>query len=164
MGTSVAIAVALLFVGLLLAFGEVMLPSGGILTILSGAAIVGSVVFAFQGSSGLGAVFIVAAAVLVPMVIVMGFRILPHTKVGKQLILERPAEELSGSGSQDEKLRDLAGQEGIALNVLRPSGTAQIEGRKYDVVTEGTIVEKNARIRVVQVRGDRVVVEPVRNA
>ena len=54
----------------------------------------------------------------------------------------------------------LNGRDGQALTQLRPSGTALIDGRRVDVVTEGGIVERGSSIRVVHVEGNRVVVRP----
>jgi membrane-bound serine protease (ClpP class) len=43
--------------------------------------------------------------------------------------------------------------------MLRPAGTALIEGEKVSVVTEGAFIEQNSRIRVAKVEGYRIVVE-----
>jgi membrane-bound ClpP family serine protease len=56
---------------------------------------------------------------------------------------------------------ELLHQTGTAATVLRPSGTAIINGRRVDVVTEGDLVERGAPIRVVAVEGMRVVVRAV---
>jgi membrane-bound serine protease (ClpP class) len=53
------------------------------------------------------------------------------------------------------------GDQGLALTLLRPSGTAQFDGRPVDVVTEGGLIEKGAYVKVIQVEGFRIVVEPV---
>lgn len=55
---------------------------------------------------------------------------------------------------------ELLEREGMALTNLRPCGTALIDGRRVDVVTEGQMVEKGTSVRVVAVEGLRVVVRP----
>lgn len=50
---------------------------------------------------------------------------------------------------------------GVAITQLRPSGTAFINGKRTDVVTEGALIEQGASIRVVAVEGMRVVVREV---
>ena len=52
--------------------------------------------------------------------------------------------------------------EGEALTMLRPSGMAKFDGKKYSVVTSGELVEKGTVVRVVKVEGSRVVVRPVK--
>ncbi len=53
---------------------------------------------------------------------------------------------------------ELLGKEGIALTILRPSGTAIINNERIDVVTEGGFVDQNAKIKVIKVEGVRIVV------
>lgn len=53
---------------------------------------------------------------------------------------------------------ELIGQRGMALTTLRPSGTALIGGRRVDVVTEGSMIERGMPVKVVAAEGLRVVV------
>lgn len=50
---------------------------------------------------------------------------------------------------------------GVASSQLRPSGTATINGKRVDVVTEGSLLESGTPIKVVKVEGARVVVREV---
>lgn len=56
---------------------------------------------------------------------------------------------------------DLLGREGKTLTPLRPAGTADVAGRRVDVVTEGEFIEAGAWVRIVKVEGPRVVAEKV---
>lgn len=56
---------------------------------------------------------------------------------------------------------ELVNQSGTAFTQLRPAGTALINGRRVDVVTEGQLIERGAPVRVVAVEGMRVVVRAV---
>jgi membrane-bound serine protease (ClpP class) len=51
-----------------------------------------------------------------------------------------------------------AGQTGTAITLLRPSGKAVFDDRRYDVVTRGEFLEKGTPIRVVTAKGARIVV------
>jgi len=51
-----------------------------------------------------------------------------------------------------------AGRKGMAMTLLRPSGIAMIDDRRYDVVTRGEFLEKGTPIRVVTAKGARIVV------
>ena len=51
-----------------------------------------------------------------------------------------------------------AGQTGTAITLLRPSGKADIDGQRYDVVTQGDFVPKGSRIRIASIKGTRIVV------
>ena len=56
---------------------------------------------------------------------------------------------------------DLLNGTGEALTQLRPSGTARINGQRVDVVTEGGLIERGAKLKVVAVEGPRIVVRAV---
>ena len=56
---------------------------------------------------------------------------------------------------------DLEGAEGIAVTDLRPAGAAEIDGRRYDVVSEAPYVESGTRIRVFKHEGYRIVVQAI---
>jgi membrane-bound serine protease (ClpP class) len=53
---------------------------------------------------------------------------------------------------------ELLNQTGSALTNLRPAGTAIINDRRVDVVTEGAMIERGTPVKVVAVEGMRVVV------
>jgi membrane-bound serine protease (ClpP class) len=47
------------------------------------------------------------------------------------------------------------------MSVLRPAGIAMIEGARVDVVSDGEMIEAGARIQVMRVDGNRIVVRRV---
>lgn len=53
----------------------------------------------------------------------------------------------------------VVGATGKALSALRPSGTALIDGKKIEVVTEGEIVEAGAPIEVIQIRQNKIYIK-----
>lgn len=53
---------------------------------------------------------------------------------------------------------ELLHQTGSALTTLRPSGTALISGQRVDVVTEGSMIERDTPVEVIAIEGMRVVV------
>ncbi|HEX6989098.1 MAG TPA: nodulation protein NfeD [Bacillota bacterium] len=54
--------------------------------------------------------------------------------------------------------RELVGRTGRAVTTLRPAGTAVIDGRRWDVVTEGSFIKAGSLVRVIAVEGVRIVV------
>jgi len=81
-----------------------------------------------------------------------------RSSVAKRFVLER---KLDSEGQLRQELADLAGKQGVAVTNLRPAGSAEIDGERYDVVTDGEFVEPGTAVRVLEVEGFRVVVEPV---
>jgi membrane-bound serine protease (ClpP class) len=53
---------------------------------------------------------------------------------------------------------ELLEKTGTALTPLRPAGSAVIDGKRVDVVTEGPMIERGTPVRVIAVEGLRVVV------
>lgn len=50
------------------------------------------------------------------------------------------------------------GQTGTALSLLRPSGKADIGGERYDVITQGDFVPKGSEIKIVKIKGNKIIV------
>ena len=51
--------------------------------------------------------------------------------------------------------------EGIALTTLRPAGSAEFNGQKYDVVADWEYIPKGNKIKVIRVEGIKVVVKGI---
>jgi len=151
----------LLLIGLLLVAGEVFVPSAGLLGFLAVAAVLSSVVLAFF-SRGLeiGVLFMCVTAVAVPITLFLAFRWWPMTPLGKRLLLELHHGDEALPDTR-RKLRTLVGKVGTASSMMLPSGAILIDGVTLDAVSEGMAVEAGQRVRVVDVRGNRVVVRPV---
>jgi len=82
---SVGVVLLLLIVGLALLVAEVMLVSFGVILALAGIALLSAVFVAFQSSVTFGAIIVGTEAVLTPLVLMASFKLLPKTKLGKQL-------------------------------------------------------------------------------
>ncbi|MFN0066991.1 MAG: NfeD family protein, partial [Limisphaerales bacterium] len=90
------------------------------------------------------------------VVLVAGFavwaRYFPESRFGRVFISQGVTGEIRAEKPE------LLHQTGTAFTQLRPSGTALINGQRVDVVTEGSLIEKGAPIKVVAIEGMRVVV------
>jgi membrane-bound serine protease (ClpP class) len=93
------------------------------------------------------------------------YRYLPRIPFFNRALLAPP--EHAGDGDSTVYLRDdtdtranLVGRRGVARTDLRPAGVFEGEdGNRLDVVARGSFVPRGARVRVVEVAGNRVVVE-----
>jgi len=85
---------------------------------------------------------------------------LPKTSIFNKFVLS--VSEKSGGGFSYRSIaKNLIGAEGIALTTLRPAGTAKINGKRVDVVTESEYVEKGKKIKVLAVDGIKVLVKEI---
>ena len=90
-------------------------------------------------------------------------RFLPSVPFFRSLSLEAPGGgSAMASAAQSPALPSAPqpGEAGVAESALRPSGRARIGGEQMDVVTEGGYVDEGTRVRVVEVRGNVIVVRP----
>lgn len=152
---SVGVVLLLLIVGLALLVAEVMLVSFGVILALAGIALLGAVFVAFQSSVTFGAIIVGTEAVLTPLVLMASFKLLPKTKLGKQMILDGTA---GTAAAADPALSALLRKEGVTLTPLRPAGYARIDGRKIDVTTRGEMLDADVPVVVLDVSANRVVV------
>jgi len=88
-------------------------------------------------------------------------KFLPRTQMWNKLILQDNIDGHSGYSSAKSEFRHLLNAEGEALTVLRPSGTALINDKKIDVVTDGDFIDKGSKIKVVEIEGSKIVVTKI---
>ena len=95
-------------------------------------------------------------------------RFLPSIPFANRLML-RPADEVAAEFSDESPvsataspdLSGLLGAVGVAATPLRPAGKVQFGDEFVDVVAEGGYVPPGARVQVVEIEGNRVVVKEV---
>ncbi|MFM8468775.1 MAG: NfeD family protein [Limisphaerales bacterium] len=87
-------------------------------------------------------------------------RVLPRTSLYPALVSQGASAmqtQAAIAATQQQRL----GQVGVALSPLRPGGKAQFGDDILDVVTEGDLIEKGRKVRVIGSSGHEVVVEAV---
>ncbi len=152
-----ATIIVLSVVGLLLVFAEIYVP-GAILGTLGALCLLAAVGASYyEYGFGVGSIMLVGISLLSLASVALGLKIFPATPLGRQLQLETAL----NSPLEKPDYRSLVGQEGVALTSLRPSGKARIGSQRVDVVSQGGLIEKDTRIKVVQVEGARVVVRTI---
>lgn len=90
-------------------------------------------------------------------------RFLPRTTVFHRLVLDDATTREAGYSSSKDQSAWL-GKVGIALSPLYPAGSALIEDTKLDVITRGEYIEVDQSVRVVEVHGNRIIVEAAESA
>lgn len=147
----------LLIAGLILIVAELYLP-GMVVGTIGVICLIASVVLCFRDYGGkLGAVYLAGVVVMCVAVVAFGLKYFPNTPFGRKMVLDTQ----SGNADKSESLAALKGKRGTAHTQLRPAGTALIDGKRVDVVTEGMIVSKGSEVEVVAVDGYRVIVRKV---
>ncbi len=146
--------VALLSLGYVLLLLELFVP-GGILGVLGVLCIGYGCTLAF----GLGTSWGLGAMGLSLTVTGIGLAVFLRSRAARRLVLEGPTD--GGWQAPDAGLRELLGASGTTLSPLRPAGLVDIAGERVDVVADDEFLDAGVRVRVCEVEGNRVVVEPV---
>jgi membrane-bound ClpP family serine protease len=156
MNNAIHVPVFLQLVGILVIIAEIILPSGGILSILATGLFGYSLYLVFTNiSASAGMAFIIADLIIVPILLYFGIKFLAKSPVTLRTKLSRE----DGVTAQSSDQNDYLGSVGLAITDLRPSGVATIDDQRLDVVTRGEYLEKQTAIIVIAVRGNQIVVK-----
>ena len=135
------------------------LPGHG-LPALAGLVLIFIGMFYALGGAQAGAIYSAGGSLLMTLGILTAFFLyLPRSGVWKRL--GQPMRQTASAGyvSSDDYTA-LLGQFGVAVTLLRPSGTVEFDGVRLPVVTEGEFVAPGTSVQVVMVQGSRIVVRP----
>jgi membrane-bound serine protease (ClpP class) len=156
-------------VGLLI-FEVFVTPGFGIAGISGILLIVASIFFSMLGSDPFFdfedvsmAIIQLALAIVAALILIFILaRFLPKTNIFKKFILSVEEKTTEGFTSH-EITKELIGAKGIALTTLRPAGTAEINGKRVDVVTDSEYIENGKPIEVIKVEGLKVLVRELKS-
>jgi membrane-bound ClpP family serine protease len=150
----------LLAASLLLIVVEVFVPSMGVIAIVAAACAVAGVICMFRVSLGWGVASLATVAVLGPMAFGFALKVWPSTPIGRAMLGEPTPEEAEAARQAAMKERDallaLVGAEGKVLTDLRPVGVVEIDGRRYEALSESSLIRAGARVRVTVIEGSRM--------
>jgi len=165
-GTSGWLEVMLFLAGVICVAAEIfVLPGFGVLGLGGGLLVIASIVLASQsfvlpansyqiGQMQRSLLGILGAAGGVTMLALAAHRWLPATPMLRDVLLEPPVE----SDADADAGAALVGAVGATTTRLAPAGKARIAGVVRDVVADADLIEPGVAVRVVEVRGGRIVV------
>jgi membrane-bound serine protease (ClpP class) len=89
------------------------------------------------------------------------FALLPRTRIKSKIVLETAIEATASGGREGEVVQAVvaSGQTGVAESFLRPAGIARFGNKRVDVLSEGDFIEQGAKVEIVRVSGNHVVVK-----
>jgi membrane-bound ClpP family serine protease len=152
--------VAILVAGLIFLIIEMFSPgfgvSGSIGLVLL---VVGILITASTAFEAL--VMFIILLIIVALALMVILRSARKGRLSRTLILNDELNKESGFTGTEE-LEHYVDKEGIALSTLRPAGTAEFDGVKLDVVTDGEYVQIGTRVKIIKVEGRRIVVKSVK--
>ena len=82
-------------------------------------------------------------------------------KLSKSKIILRDTENNAAGYRSNKDMEIFLGKEGVTTTVLRPTGMAEFDGVRLNVVSEGEFVQSGVKVRIVSVEGSRVLVRTI---
>lgn len=157
----VYLAYVLIALGAVLLVAELFVPTGFVLVVIG----------VLSALAGVGLLFVHASletAVTGLLTVCVGgpllggilFSLWPYSPMGRRLLRASQENATVAEMAANVELENLRGKIGRTVSPLRPSGTAEFDGRRIDVITEGLMVERGEWVKCVEVRANKVVVRP----
>ncbi|MDD5728701.1 MAG: NfeD family protein [Victivallales bacterium] len=156
--------IVIFFVGLVLLMLEIfVIPGFGIVGLLGISCIVISFIAAFGFDNFAVASQTVAYSMLGALIamILLTVYVLPKSPLFKWVRLDMTQKRDAGYMSHKEVAGDLVHQRGEAYTKLRPVGTALINGKRYEVTTDGDYVDQGEKIEVIEATPMKITVKKV---
>lgn len=155
MNDSLFLPIILQLAGVVVIIAEIIIPSGGILSIAALGVFGYSLFIVFNEiSNTVGFAFVAADLILIPVLVIVGLKLLARSPATLRKTLSRK----EGVSSQSSELESYVGTQGNAVTDLRPAGIAVINGKRVDVVTRGEYLETDSAIIVTAVAGNQIIV------
>jgi len=157
MGTG--LITGLFALGIILIILEIFVP-GGILGLFGITALITGIMLTVD-TVAQGVFFISLLLITLAGLFLLSLR-MPQTRyMWDRVTLKTCQTQKEGYVTPKQSFAILLDKQGIALSQLRPAGTAEFSGERFDVVTEGAFVTCGSRIKVIAVEGRRVIVRQV---
>ena len=153
----ITVCLVLLVAGLICLVVEMFIPGFGVIGFCGLLALVASGVLAVLYIPH-GWLFVTAEAALlagIGYLVYQGIR--KKQLLGKLIMTDTLVEDVPEISGLDT----LIGKEGRTTTVLRPFGEADFNGRQLDVCSDGAYIDRGARVKVFEVKNNRIMVREV---
>ena len=109
--------------------------------------------------AALGMLLIILSVVAIA--ISMSLRSATNGRLSKSRLILHDTESNEAGYRSAEDMEVFLGREGQTTTVLRPTGMAEFDGVRLNVVSEGEFIQAGTSVRIVRIEGSRVLVRPV---
>lgn len=104
---------------------------------------------------------LLAVLSVLAIAISLSLRSITSGKLGKSRIILHETENNEAGYRSAEDMQVFLNREGVTTTVLRPTGMADFDGVRLNVVSEAAFIPAGVAIRVIQIEGSRVVVRQI---
>jgi membrane-bound ClpP family serine protease len=152
----VLVVIALIAVGLTLLIVEVVfIPGTTVVGILGLVFLIVGIAFSYgQFGSETGNYTLIASTIGFALALYLSFR----KGAWKRFSIKTSIESKVNEGITGQLK---TGSEGVAVSALRPMGSAEFDGKIFEVKTNGDYLAAGTKVKVVQVQSNDILVEPI---
>lgn len=154
------VPLVLIVIGIVLVVLEMFVPGFGAPGILGSVCLIAGILIKAQSAME-GILLTLVFLSILGGIFILVLRSATHGALYNSPLILRAAATKDDGFSAAEDMQVFLGKEGETLTVLRPAGTAEFDGIRLDVVSEGDFIPKGMRVRVSEVEGRRIVVRPM---
>ena len=109
--------------------------------------------------AALGMTLIVLSILAIAMS--MSLRSAANGKLSRSKLVLNDTESNEAGYRSTEDLDVFLGKEGVTTTVLRPTGMAEFDGVRLNVVSEGEFIQSGTQVQIVRVEGSRILVRTI---
>jgi membrane-bound ClpP family serine protease len=150
------IIAALILAGIVLIIAEVVfIPGTTVVGLLGAVFMIAGIIFAYkQFGNDVGFYVLLGTGVATGVALYLSFRNGAWNKVSNKSAIKSKVNEGMAAHLNE-------GEEGITVSALRPMGSADFHGKIFEVKTSGEYVANAIRIKIVKIRVNDILVEPI---
>ena len=98
---------------------------------------------------------------ILAIAISMSLRSAANGKLSRSKLVLNDTESNEAGYRSTEDLYVFLGKEGVTTTVLRPTGMAEFDGVRLNVVSEGEFIQSGTQVQIVRVEGSRILVRTI---
>ena len=98
---------------------------------------------------------------ILAIAISMSLRSAANGKLSRSKLVLNDTESNEAGYRSTEDLDVFLGKEGVTTTVLRPTGMAEFDGVRLNVVSEGEFIQSGTQVQIVRVEGSRILVRTI---
>jgi len=157
-----ALSVILFIIGIGLIIGEMFDPNFGFNGFLGVLGVIILIVNVFITAQTIrqGVILTVILFIIVVAILFVFLSLASKGRIPKKLILQEATSAEEGFSGTDD-MQYLIGKTGTVATICRPVGNVDFDGVKLDVVSRGEYIEKGAKVEVIEVEGNKIVIRAV---
>ena len=157
---SLMLMLLMYFIGIVLIIIDGKILNDGTLATIGIATMLVSV--ALPSASFIAGTYAVLGVILGGASSLLFLKVFKHREMWTKMTLKDQLTTEAGYTSMNMEHNKLIHEKGVTVTDMRPVGTIRVNGKNYSAITNGHWIPINTSIRIIQVDGTRILVEPLK--